>query len=56
MDRVDSIEEVVESGRWVLPASHLRVSETPFAAARRIAGEQLRALSYDLRELSVFFP
>src|SRR2546428_4327630 len=54
LDTVESIDQVIESGRWVLPASHLLAGETPVAAAQRIAQEQLQASSYDLRVPSVF--
>ena len=53
LDRVE-VERVIESGRWVLPASHLHIGETPFEAARRIVKEQLAAPSYEVRECSIF--
>ena len=54
LDTVESIDQVIESGRWVLPASHLLAGETPVAAAQRIAQEQLQASSNDLRDSSIF--
>ena len=54
LDGVESIEKIIETGRWVLPASHLQIGETPSAAATRIAKEQLEASSFDLRASAVF--
>lgn len=47
-------DALLESGQWVLPASHLLVGETPAAAARRIATQQLGATSHALKEASAF--
>lgn len=54
LDHVDSSEEVFEWGRWVLPAAHLQVGDTPYEAAGRVAVEQLRAASYELRPAGIF--
>lgn len=59
LDRIAAGGPGFEEGRWVLPASHLRVGEDPAAAAERIASEQLRARYGDLslwRVLSFAYP
>lgn len=49
LDLVASPDRAFPSGRWVLPASHVRIGEDPEAAARRIAERQLQAALGDLR-------
>ena len=43
--------EAVSSGKWVLPASHLRFWESPEDAANRILTEQLQAKKIKLKLL-----
>lgn len=54
LDHIDSSEEVFEWSRLVLPAAHLQVGDTPLEAARRVAVEQLRAASLELRPAGTF--
>jgi len=45
--------EAVNSGKWVLPASHLKFGESPEDAATRIVTEQLQAKKTKLTLLQV---
>ena len=45
--------EAVSSGKWVLPASHLKFGESPEDAATRIVTEQLQAKKTKLTLLQV---